>query len=250
MSDNSDAPDRLLQAALEVFAAKGYEGASTREICRLAEVNVAAIHYYFGDKASLYREVFRVPEQLGIPPVEMTTPDVPVRTALVAFYRHVLTYIAAPKQVQQMRLVFLREELQPSGVLNGIAEAPRRLHDHLTTFLCRAVGATAVDTAINHLAFSIGGLSLVLFVQRTHVDQIAPELLADDAAVEATIQRLADHGAAMVEAERARRANAGSARAGTTPAVHHPDAWGTTATTDTTNTGIRGARLRRATERS
>ena len=221
MSDHSDAPERLLQAALEVFAAKGYDGASTREICRLADVNVAAIHYYFGDKASLYREVFRVPEQLGVLPAEMTA-DAPLRAALVAFYRHIMAFIVAPKQVQQMRLIFLREELQPSGVLNGVAEAPRRLHEQLTTFLCRAVGADAVDTAINHLAFSIGGLSLVLFVQRTQVDQIAPELLADDAAVEATIQRLADHGSAMVEAERARRANI----------------------------ELRGARLRRATERS
>jgi AcrR family transcriptional regulator len=236
VSDHSDAPERLLQAALEVFAAKGYEGASTREICRLAGVNVAGIHYYFGDKASLYREVFRVPEQLGVAPDEMTSAGTPPRTALVAFYRHIMAYIAAPKQVQQMRLIFLREELQPSGVLNGVAEAPRRLHEHLTAFLCRAVGADTVDTAINHLAFSIGGLSLVLFVQRTHVDQIAPELLADDAAVEATIQRLADHGAAMVEAERARRADAGRA------ATHPP---GTGVDADT-----RGARLHRATERT
>ena len=250
MSDNSDAPDRLLQAALEVFAAKGYEGASTREICRLADVNVAAIHYYFGDKASLYREVFRVPEQLGVPPVEMTSPDVPVRAALVAFYRHIMTYVAAPKQVQQLRLIFLREELQPSGVLNGLAEAPRRLHDQLTTFLCRAVDADAVDTAINHLAFSIGGLSLVLFVQRTHVDQIAPELLADDDAVEATIQRLADHGTAMVEAERARRARAETARISATSVPHPAEERRSAATANTVNTDTRGARLRRATEQS
>jgi TetR/AcrR family transcriptional regulator, regulator of cefoperazone and chloramphenicol sensitivity len=249
VSDTPDTPDRLLQAALEVFAAKGYEGASTREICRLAEVNVAAIHYYFGDKASLYREVFRVPEQLGIAPVEMTSPGVPLRTALVAFYRHIMAYIAAPKQVQQLRLIFLREELQPSGVLTGQVDAPRRLHDHLTTFLCRAVGADSIDTAINHLAFSIGGLSLVLFVQRTHVDAIAPELLADDAAVEATIQRLADHGTAMVEAERVRRTNAGGARGAATPAAHRPDGR-ETAAMDTKTSEQRGAPRRRAMERS
>lgn len=205
MSEPSDARDRLLQAALDVFAAKGYDGASTREICRLAGVNVAAIHYHFGDKASLYREVFRVPEQLSAAPVEMTDPDVPLRVAVLSFYRHIMAYIAAPKQVQQMRLIFLREELQPSGVVNGLAEAPRRLHHHLTDLLCRAVGTDATDTAINHLAFSVGGLAMVLFVERTHVDDIAPELLADDAAIEATIQRLADHGTALVEAECARR---------------------------------------------
>jgi AcrR family transcriptional regulator len=247
VSEHSDAADRLLHAALEVFAAKGYEGASTREICRLAGVNVAAIHYYFGDKASLYREVFRVPEHLGIPPAELTDPNAPIRTALVAFYRHILAYIAAPKQVQQLRLIFLREELQPSGVLNADAEPPRRLHEHLTAFLCRAVGADAVDTAVHHLAFSIGGVALVLFVQRTAVDEIAPELLADDDAVEATIQRLADHGTAMVEGERARRAasTAGATRAAPIGGGEPGDE----SQFDTTTT-VRGARFHRATEQS
>ena len=118
MADHSDAQQRLVQAALKVFASKGYEGASTREICRLAEVNVAAIHYYFGDKASLYREVFRLPEVLGQLPTEMDDPEMPLRAVLVAFYRHILSYIVAPEQVQQMRLLFLREELHPSGVLD------------------------------------------------------------------------------------------------------------------------------------
>jgi len=52
---------RLLQAATEVFAEVGYHAATTREICRRAGVNLASIHYYYGDKAELYREVFRLP---------------------------------------------------------------------------------------------------------------------------------------------------------------------------------------------
>ena len=52
---------RLLQAAAEVFAEVGYHAATTREICRRAGVNLASIHYYYGDKAELYREVFRLP---------------------------------------------------------------------------------------------------------------------------------------------------------------------------------------------
>ena len=159
----TDAKKRLVRAALQVFASKGYEGASTREICRLADVNVAGIHYYFGDKASLYREVFRIPEQIGPFPFEMADPNAPVRTALVAFYGHIMAYIAAP-ELQQLRLVVLREELQPSGVLDGQPDGPRRMHDDLTRFLCRAIGIREPDAALHHLAFSIGGLALVLFV--------------------------------------------------------------------------------------
>jgi AcrR family transcriptional regulator len=201
---HTDARQRLVRAALQVFASKGYEGASTREICRLAEVNVAAIHYYFGDKASLYREVFRIPERLGQFPAEMDDQALPLRAVLVAFYGHIMAYIAAP-ELQQLRLVVLREELQPSGALDGETDGPRRVHDHLTDFLCRSIGIRDADTAIHHLAFSIGGLALVLFVHRTAVNSIAPELLADDAALHATIERLADHGVALIEAEAARR---------------------------------------------
>jgi AcrR family transcriptional regulator len=201
----TDARQRLIDAALSVFASKGYASASTREICRLAEANVAAIHYYFGDKASLYREVFRIPEQIGLFPAEMDDSNLAPREVLLAFYRHIMAFIVAPAAVQQLRLVFLREELQPSGVLNLQPDGPRRIHDRLTAFLCRAIGVSEPDAALHHLAFSIGGLVLVLFVERTAVDLVAPELLADDAAVRETIARLADHGVALIESEAARR---------------------------------------------
>ncbi len=211
----TDAKKRLVRAALQVFASKGYEGASTREICRLADVNVAGIHYYFGDKASLYREVFRIPEQLGPFPAELTDAAVSARTALIAFYGHIMAYIAAP-ELQQLRLVVLREELQPSGVLEGLPAGPRRMHDELTHFLCRAIGIRDADTALHHLAFSVGGIALVLFVHRTAVNQFAPELLADDA-LHATVERMADHGVALIDAEIARRHRAAEA-SGTTSA--------------------------------
>ena len=48
---------RILQAALEVFAAEGYEGASTRTLAQRAGVNLPALQYYFGNKEGLYRAV-------------------------------------------------------------------------------------------------------------------------------------------------------------------------------------------------
>jgi TetR/AcrR family transcriptional regulator, regulator of cefoperazone and chloramphenicol sensitivity len=46
---------RLLEAGIELFAALGYERASTRVIARRAGVSLPALQYYFGGKDGLHR---------------------------------------------------------------------------------------------------------------------------------------------------------------------------------------------------
>lgn len=50
----------LLDQAADVFAEKGFDGASVREITRRADANQAAINYHFGGKDALYREVLKL----------------------------------------------------------------------------------------------------------------------------------------------------------------------------------------------
>jgi len=49
---------RILAAAEEVFASKGFEGASTREIAAAAGVNISSLHYHWESKETLYFAVF------------------------------------------------------------------------------------------------------------------------------------------------------------------------------------------------
>ena len=47
--------ERLLEAALPIFAARGFEGATTREIAKRAGVALAALPYHFETKEALWR---------------------------------------------------------------------------------------------------------------------------------------------------------------------------------------------------
>lgn len=56
----------LVDAAEMLFARDGFEGASLREIMRVADANPAAVHYHFGGKDGLLEEVLdRVVEPIG-----------------------------------------------------------------------------------------------------------------------------------------------------------------------------------------
>jgi len=50
-----DRRGRILAAAEELFARKGFDGSSIRGIARKAKTNTALIYYYFGDKEGLFR---------------------------------------------------------------------------------------------------------------------------------------------------------------------------------------------------
>jgi AcrR family transcriptional regulator len=55
--DPSSPEARILRSAREIFADRGFEGASTREIADHADVNQAMIHYYFRSKKGLYKKI-------------------------------------------------------------------------------------------------------------------------------------------------------------------------------------------------
>lgn len=54
---NKNTEQRIMDVATKLFAKNGFDGASTREICKQAEVNISLISYYFGGKEGLYKKI-------------------------------------------------------------------------------------------------------------------------------------------------------------------------------------------------
>jgi AcrR family transcriptional regulator len=113
---NDPTKQRLLEAAEQVFADKGLEGASVREICTKAEANIAAVNYYFGDKNRLYSEAVRYAHRgctEGVPLPDWA-PNTPPVQKLRDFIRVMVTRMMTPQSPASLQLM-MREMVHPSA---------------------------------------------------------------------------------------------------------------------------------------
>jgi AcrR family transcriptional regulator len=56
---SSQPKERILEAAVKLFAERGFDATSVDEIARLAEINKAMIYYYFSSKDELLSSIIR-----------------------------------------------------------------------------------------------------------------------------------------------------------------------------------------------
>ena len=212
-SDGEQSRERLLQAALALFADRGFASTSTREIAEAAGTNVAAIAYYFGDKAGLYRAVFLEP--MGDPAEEIArfaAPGLSLADALRGLYLGFVEPLRDGEATRQCMKLHMREMVEPTGLWqHEIEQVIRPQHVALVGVLTRALGLPAPDDEVDRLAICVAALGIHLHVARDVTDTIAPALLHGEAAFDRWLDALVRFGLAMVEAERQRRAAAPAA---------------------------------------
>ena len=126
MSTLTDAPKGLirqsnealiLSAAERVFARAGFAGATMAAIAEASGLPKANLHYYFGSKAVLYREVLARILNDWLVPTHGITEDADPRSALSA-------YIRAKMELSQQRpdgsKVFANELLHGAPVIHSL----------------------------------------------------------------------------------------------------------------------------------
>lgn len=133
MAQSETARRRIVEAAGVVFAAKGFQASTVREICQLAEVNIAAISYYFEDKASLYREILRVAAEQEVQayPLPDWTPDTPSATQLHDLILVVMRRLGGVGQGMWQSRLIIRELLQPTEFCRELSQNHFRPHFEL-----------------------------------------------------------------------------------------------------------------------
>lgn len=224
-SDGEHARVHLLHTALRLFSEKGFDKTSIREIALAAGANVAAISYYFGDKAGLYRAVFTEPLGSARDDIALyNQPHFTLHQALQGFFSAFLEPMRQGELVQLSTKLHFREMLEPTGLwAEEIDQGIKPAHAALVAVLCRHLGVAEADDEVHRLAFSIVGLAIQMFISREVVDVIRPQLFGTPEALEHWATSLVAYAEAMVAVEASRR-QAASAHSGGTPQpnpAHH-----------------------------
>ena len=186
--ENRNTREHILQVACEVFAERGFRNTTIRDICQQAQVNIAAVNYYFNSKEKLYEEVCKYACGHSI---ENTDPKFKLgenRTPeekLKAFIESLLLTVLSKDQSNWREMIMGREMIEPTNALNIVIEEmikPRfqQLHTIVKTLL----GEGAGDEVVRRCCLSITGQCLYYRFARPVILQLNPQQKFDNTGIE------------------------------------------------------------------
>ena len=183
---------RILEAAGEQFAERGFRGATVRVICERAGVNISAIKYHFGGKEELYSEVLRFWHEYAIkkyPPLvgvgEGATSDEKLR----AFIRSLLFRLLDKGKPAWFGKLMAREMAEPTKAFDRmVQDVMRPLNKLLASIVQKIVGDSVSETEILRCCTSIIG-QCVYYYNARYMTQI----FRQDVSSPEEIERIADH---------------------------------------------------------
>jgi TetR/AcrR family transcriptional regulator, regulator of cefoperazone and chloramphenicol sensitivity len=153
-----DTRRRILETALDLFAAQGYEGASTRQIAEGAGVNLPAIQYYFGNKEGLYRAIIEditadtdrhmsaLVERVRLALDDPETSREKIAALLCEMLETFMGLVTSGMQVESRRLIFARAEIEETPGLDTLHEnGMRQIFNPCLGLLSRLHGKPTTD---------------------------------------------------------------------------------------------------------
>jgi TetR/AcrR family transcriptional regulator len=146
--------DRILGAAEKVFARAGFNGATMAAIAEGAGLPKANLHYYFGSKQALYREVLAGTLHDWLVPMDGLLPEADPAQALAGYIRAKMAISAARPDASR---VYANELLHGAPVLGELMRGELRAVVQRKAAVIRgwvAAGRMA-DVDAEHLFFTI-----------------------------------------------------------------------------------------------
>lgn len=127
---NKNAEQKIIEVATKLFAKNGFEGASTRDICKEAGVNISLISYYFGGKEGLYKKIVaeiaqgiinyaQVHIMKGGPEILETMNKEEKVQMLFKAMETIIDYFYSDKISTEQLMIIFREQMTSSVALNS-----------------------------------------------------------------------------------------------------------------------------------
>jgi AcrR family transcriptional regulator len=182
---------QLLEVAGRVFAERGYVYATSKEICELANANIAAVNYHFGGKDGLYAAVLEEAHArlVSIDIVtEITQSKVSGADKLRLLLRKIVGEIAKRDSGAWELRVLSRELMAPTSLMDGMMKNQVVPKAKLVTGMIGDIlGVPATHPAVSRSTVNIIGPCLFLLIANPDWQKkIFPALLTDT-------QALVDH---------------------------------------------------------
>ncbi len=150
--DNLDTSQRILEAAGELFAEKGFRGTTVSMICQKARANIAAVNYHFDSKENLYQQAWKHAHDSmdqRIQPGSFLSPDRPPAERLRGFIGAALQ---RSMQGDAIAWRIMRNEMaNPTGLLHHvIRDAIRPIREMVQQIIRELLGpgATTLDVEL------------------------------------------------------------------------------------------------------
>jgi len=179
--DRQDTKADLLEAAGHVFAEKGFDRATGKEICERAGANAAAINYYFGGMEGLYAAVLAEAngqlfslEALSLAIAGKTDPKEKLRIVLEL----AIDKLTSPIAASWAFAVLGREFVAPSPALDSLREKQAVPKARIIrSIVGELMGLPADHPAVARAAFNIVAPFLMLFIaDRRVLKRVLPSL--------------------------------------------------------------------------
>ena len=187
---DQDTKARVVEAAGKVFAEKGFEQATIREICHSARANVAAANYYFREKRQLYLEALKLAHETAIKhsPTPEFVADVSDEQRLFGFVSSLLQRLLGKQNSWHTKLI-LRELVAPSEATTAMICEQIRPQFAMMTEVVGRLAPWLTARKRHQVVFSIVGQCA--YYRIAHA--IVPLLVGDQEHNEMSIERLARH---------------------------------------------------------
>jgi AcrR family transcriptional regulator len=148
---------RLLAAASEVFAEKGFRDTTIAEICSKAGANNAAVNYHFRNKETLYREAWLQSMRESLkkhPPDGGVASEAPLEERLLGLVKAMLKRIT--DESNKEFLIVHQEMANPTGLLKDVMKEeiqPLRVRTRL--LIRKLLGPHATESQVLFCEISI-----------------------------------------------------------------------------------------------